>query len=71
MAKEFNLVRLKSKEQLGVMQILIKNEQVNCKDEVSLKDQKKVKELKKKVVSNNPIFISSEDKMLSSRYREG
>ncbi len=56
-AKELNLVRLKDKEHLGVMQILIKNEQVVCKDEVSLKQMKKVKELTKKVVSNNPIFI--------------
>lgn len=61
-AKELNLVKLKNKEILGVMQILIKNEQVNCKDEVSLRHEKKVKELKKKVVSNNPIFISQEER---------
>lgn len=57
-AKELNLVKIKNKEILGIMQILIKNEQVNCKDEISLKHEKKVKDLKKKIVSNNPIFIS-------------
>lgn len=52
------MVRLKDKEHLGVIQVLIKNEQTVSKDEVCLKEMKKVKDLKKKVISNNPIVIS-------------
>jgi hypothetical protein len=62
-AKELNLVKIKNKEILGVMQILIRNEQVNCKEEVSLKHEKKVKDLKKKIVSNNPLHIAAEDRL--------
>ena len=40
------------------MQILLKNEQVNCKDEISLHFEKKVKDIKKKIVSNAPININ-------------
>lgn len=50
------------------MQILIKNEQVRCKDLISVKEEKKVKDIRKKVVSNNPIIITPEDKMTTSRF---
>lgn len=58
---------------MGIMQVLIRNEQVNCKDLISVKEEKKVKDLRKKVVSNNPIFISAQDKMAGTKegYRRG
>lgn len=49
------------------MQLLIKNEQVSCKDMISVKEQKKIKDIRKKVVSNNPIFISAEEKLMGQK----
>jgi hypothetical protein len=61
-AKELNLVKIKNKEVLGVMQVLIKNEQAPCKEEVSIKHERKLKDVKKKIVSNNPLHITAEDR---------
>lgn len=46
---------------MGVVQLLVRNEQAVCKNEVSIKHQARVKDLKKKVVSNNPLFITPEN----------
>jgi hypothetical protein len=66
-AKELNLVRLRDKENLGVMQLLLRNEQTSCRELISVKEEKKVKDTRKKVISNNPIFISQEEKLQTSR----
>ena len=57
-AKEYNIVRVKSHENYGVLQLLIKNEQADTAQEVSLADKKRVKDIKKKIISNTPIPIS-------------
>jgi hypothetical protein len=69
-AKELNLVKIKNKEVLGVMQVLIKNEQVACKEEVSVKHERKVKDVKKKIVSNNPLHITPQDRLAQTNPRE-
>jgi hypothetical protein len=40
----------------------MRNEQVPCKEEVSIKHEKKIKDVKKKIVSNNPLHIAPEDR---------
>ena len=44
------------------MQLLIRNEQVSCREPVSVQEEKRVRDLKKKVVSNGPIVITPEDR---------
>ena len=58
-AKDLALVKLKDKNRVGTIQVMIKNQQMNCKNEVSLKFKKKMNDVKKKVVSNSPIFIKN------------
>lgn len=59
-AKEYNMVRLKGQENYGVMQILIKNQMTDCKDMIQMKEKRPMKQVKKKIVSNNPILISKQ-----------
>lgn len=69
-AKDLALVKLKDKDRIGTIQVMIKNEQTSCKNEISLKYKKKVADVKKKVVSNAPIFIKEEQVTLKTDQTE-